>query len=157
MSEMEATDQTAMSRLLFYVLANGWQVIPTGSRAIGGWTPESDWDYVVCALSGTKMHLNDFLVAEGYEPGGSERDGGAGYSWRRGNINVIVVTNSFYRDKWAKATEVARVMGVRTKNARVAVFGHIFEDTTMRCTLEDQTEVGIESRQPLSVELSDTW
>lgn len=98
----------------------------TGSRVIGGARPDSDFDFVVYApaLMDLINHLeeNGFTQDDG-ETHGLYHNGDQNFwSYRKGNVNLIVTGKKDFFDAFSLATEMAKNLGLETRAARVALF-----------------------------------
>lgn len=88
-------------------------VYPSGSRYIGGYTKDSDLDIVVFAQDKSGM------LEAGYEP--HQGTYTKVRSYRKGLVNLIVHDSP---EEWLRtvaATELCRVHGVSTKDARYSI------------------------------------
>jgi hypothetical protein len=96
---------------------------PVGSRVTVSPPPmDTDADYIVYVPSLSRLWeaLND----DGWMMGGStDNQGGDGWSsWRKGEENLIVVTRKPIYDSFMAATEIARILNLKEKGDRVALF-----------------------------------
>ena len=88
-------------------------VYPGGSRYIGGHTEDSDVDVVVFAQSKVG------ILKAGFEPHNDSYSNVR--SFRKGNVNLIVLDT---QDKWLQtvaATELCRIHGTNSKEMRYAI------------------------------------
>lgn len=101
-----------------WLLDNGaLQVLPTGSRVIGGARPDSDWDFIARG----KTVLSEALTAKGFVPQFMKPD--KTQSWRREDINVITIFDDETFNRWRDATfEAMHAEGRESRDVRVAIF-----------------------------------
>ena len=138
---MTETDRETLSRVLLFCFERNKRVYPTGSRVIGGSTPDSDWDYVIEAqyvsdLLGRYLLDLGFVVAEGAD--GYEAR--CSVSYRCGAINLIVCNGRSYFENWIKATEVAKVIQPDSKEQRVLIFDAVFGEMNVLDVLRNELE-----------------
>ncbi len=107
----------------------------TGSRVIGGYTSESDYDIVILDQSNGATHMVDRLsnlTEPGleYQLGGSEISGGF-ESWKTKTggetLNVIVCYDLYEYYGMVMSTNIAKGLQLTDKRHRVAMFEDIRE------------------------------
>ena len=98
------------------------QVVFTGSRAMGGWSDKSDYDFVV-ARGKTKVNVGHlgyrFRTQQGIENYEGEEHL---TSYRKGAINLLVMEDPDKLDDWAVATDYCIEHGISERPARIAAF-----------------------------------
>lgn len=102
----------------------------TGSSVIGGATPESDIDIVILY----DRELDQVLRQAGYEASYDVNLDHLKYPntsvevcYRFGKYNIIAVKDQEAYIKWLKFTNLARTMGLTTKNQRVVLAQFVTE------------------------------
>lgn len=102
---------------------------PTGSRWICDPPPmhtDEDW---ICLAETFETATND-LVAEDFEEEGEYREEGNNFlSFRKGDVNLIVVTEEGYYNEFCLATKLARKYNLLQKRDRIQLFQAILEGT----------------------------
>ena len=99
------------------VLQQDGRMFATGSRVIGGWTEESDWDYVVYVRDSYGMQ-RVMQRSYGWTHGGSD----VSSSWKKGGVNAIFVFSDLEFLQWQAATMGAKALGLTARPERVAFF-----------------------------------
>lgn len=101
----------------------------SGSRVICNPAPtDTDEDWAVLSYDYKRRKaLTDALIAEGFEIDGKEYgDGTTNFrSYRKGDINVIVIFNSQEYARFALATRIATALNLTNKSDRIALFSMI--------------------------------
>lgn len=101
---------------------------PTGSRYICNPPPQdTDNDTVVLAKTGYETALE----SDGFYYNMSEVDYGTeGHflSWRKGDENYIVTCDQGFYDRFVKATDLAKLLNLKNKSNRIALFQAILYD-----------------------------
>jgi hypothetical protein len=104
----------------------GCFVKKTGSKVICNPPPsDSDTDYLVnCFNDKRLLVITHYLEKEGFE---SESESYEGHdndfnSYRKGNINLIVTSDSEFSEKHCLATAVCRKLNLVNKDDRIMVF-----------------------------------
>lgn len=130
---MSPEDREELGEWMIRALMWGIRVLPTGSQVIGGATEDSDWDFVLDPGPNLTQYTigRDLLRRQWMEPeiaaaSANAADRGS-QSYRFGKLNFIVVHDTAAMQYWARATEVARVLGCETKQERIAVFDDVFQ------------------------------
>lgn len=122
---MDEETQRALKELQLFIFQHNLESIRTGSREIGGWTEESDWDIVVLWKNNAPDVADAFQ--ENWVYGGSGRfDDTSFRSYKAGKINLIQVYDPEEFRLWSLATSVALILKPRTKAERVALFDQVF-------------------------------
>lgn len=109
----------------------------TGSNYIcGPPVTDTDIDYVVF-VQVFKRHphnwfannpIPSWVYGEGWETGGSEREGNWMDTFRKGKYNLIFVYNEIDFCKWHCATEIAKKRNLLDKEDRIALFDDVFNN-----------------------------
>ena len=103
----------------------------SGSRVICNPAPtDTDEDWAVLSYDFRRRKLLvEALLAEGFEVDGKEYgDGTINFrSYRKGDINVIVIFNSQEYARFALATRIATALNLTNKEDRIALFSMIRE------------------------------
>ena len=109
------------------LIQEGYWVKATGSRVTkDGWTSESDWDYVVYDPDNT---LNIKLVEDSSWTLDGSGNGVIGidfYSFKQGNVNLILTNKDSVWKKYIIATNLLRMLNPKTKKERIALFDSVF-------------------------------
>lgn len=96
-------------------------VVFTGSRAIGHWRDDSDWDFVVSA---SELALDELPAKYALSCTASLNGVPLFSSLRSGEVNLIV-DHSGEKDmleRWMVATDACVDRGCKTRDERIAVF-----------------------------------
>jgi hypothetical protein len=109
------------------LVQEGYWVKATGSRVTqDGWTESSDWDYVVYDPENT---LHTKLVKDSSWTLGGSGNGVLGidfYSFKQGNVNLIITNKDPVWKKYIIATNLLRMLNPKTKKERIAIFDSVF-------------------------------
>jgi hypothetical protein len=103
----------------------GLDVFHTGSREICNPAPtDTDDDYLVtCPNIASHKMLVKCLEASGWTLSGKEYALSAGsQSWRRGDQNLIVTSDSILAQRWKTATHICKRLNALKKQDRIDVF-----------------------------------
>lgn len=101
------------------LIAYGAIVSLTGSRAIGGVTEASDWDYLV------EIHRPFDFAKYGFVAEGEARYEGQEYlftSYRHNQINLLVTNDVDFAKRHRAATFIAKHLHLTDKADRIMVF-----------------------------------
>ena len=93
---------------------------------------DDDWLVLHAVPEGTYK----FLMAAGWELGGSEANMGVGESFqscKKGEENIILTHSPSFFDKFIAATRVAKRFNLVNKEDRVALFEAVLYGTANRC------------------------
>ena len=101
----------------------------TGSRAIGGYTEESDWDICVLAtdIAFSMLELGD-AIEDSFIFGGSVAHETDTESWKNfcyEDINLILVFDEKKYNRWHTAKEVTTALELWDKPYRIAMFNSL--------------------------------
>jgi hypothetical protein len=110
------------------LVEDGYWVKMTGSRVTkDGWTDDSDWDYVVfdpdCKLQDVYTQSDGWVL-------GSDAGQGEFASIRKGEINLILVTQEDIWKKYIIATNLIKAINCKTKEERIGIFDTVFGKTS---------------------------
>lgn len=116
------------------LLSIGCQYAKTGSREICNPSPkDADKDYVVCTfdlICFGKVH--EYMRGCGFEIDGEDEEFQEYdemieqfVSYRKENLNMIVTNSSPYFRKFKAATKIAKMLNLRDKRQRIALFQSI--------------------------------
>ena len=97
----------------------------TGSREICSPPPmDTDADFVVLSLKKIDFQKNGFsLTTDDEYEGGSHFE-----TYRRGDVNLVVVHNWTDFKKWKVATAAAKQMNIKSKQKRIQLFQGVLYD-----------------------------
>lgn len=110
----------------------GYWVKATGSRVTqDGWTEHSDWDYVVYDPEGTLQAKLDKPDSHWVLGGSGNGELGSDFlSYKREDVNLILVNKDEYWKKYIIATNLLKLLNPKTKKERIALFDSVFGRTT---------------------------
>jgi hypothetical protein len=128
---MNDEDRNTLRNLLLLAHEHNKEVVPTGSRVIGGATEDSDYDYVMRFGGPIYRNVESIgFVQQGIVEGEYDR-GDTFVHYRCGNINLISAYGANDLNMWKKCTEVATAMKPRTKEERTTIFEAIRTDQSV--------------------------
>lgn len=156
---MTEQERQVLRDLVFYCFERDIPVFKTGSRVIGGWTEESDWDYVIgghkCGYDFEEdldmfHQLTDLIsdlgftsVAERIVSTGAnlETYGGVpeplrNHIYRQGDLNIMVAQTQSEYNKWVEATWLTKKINPPTKAQRIAIFEAVRRDAAIEPFLQ---------------------
>lgn len=123
---LSPADTNLAMKMLGRAAYMGLLVEPVGSRSIEGAAGSpSDLDYLVLDRAVDRKTFSYWLGRNGFEEGGSRIPGQHFTSYKKGKVNFIVTSSEDFYKKFLSANTVAKVHGVKNKEDRITVFGHI--------------------------------
>jgi hypothetical protein len=100
------------------------EVAPTGSNYICD-PPVTDTDIDYAVLVDDIHKAESYLSGQGWAYGGSAGDDDRFASYKKDNINVILMTDPLYYNRFLAATEIAKKLNLLKKEDRIYLFGVI--------------------------------
>lgn len=104
----------------------------TGSRVICNPAPtDTDDDWIILVGEGGEKFVKSELEKDGFELGGSfdqDESGGDFYSYKKGDLNIILTTDEDFIQNSRRATLLCRELNLLKKEDRITVFRAIRED-----------------------------
>ena len=110
--------------------AKGTRFHRTGSRVIGGYTEESDWDICILATDALTFSMYELgaAIGDSFIFGGSVAHETDTESWKNvstEDINLILVFDEKKYNRWHTAKQVTTVLELWDKPYRIAMFNRL--------------------------------